>query len=56
MAGAYLVQDVLQVAAPVLDVPEDPPGQPGVGVRVDEQLHVEHVPQARVVEDEDSLD
>ena len=30
-------------------------GQPGVGVRVNEELHVEHLPDVLVVEDEDPL-
>ena len=39
-----LVKNLVQVPAQLLNVPENPLGQPAVSVRVDEQLHVEHLP------------
>ena len=36
--------DLVQVPAQLINILEDPLGQPAVGVGVDEEFHVEHVP------------
>ena len=51
-----LLEDAVNVSTSVGDITLQPPGEPHVGICVDEDLHVEHVTDVLVVEGEDALE
>jgi len=50
-----LVEHLVKITSQLINVLENSLGEPAVRVCVDEQLHVEHTPDLRVVERENSL-
>lgn len=51
-----LREHLIEVAAPLVDVPRHSPGEPRVRVGVDEQLHVEEVADSREVKHKNALE
>ena len=53
---SLMFQTYFEIPSSLRDVPGEPPGQPDVGVRVDEDLHVQHVQDVLVVKGEDAFE